>query len=330
MLIKMENRNNLPALGLDLGGTKIAAAIVTAEGQLASRQQRMAMAYEGPRAVIARITSTINDVLEQAGLSASRIHSIGVAAAGFINQEKGIITASPNLPGWENIPLREMVQQKYGIPVVLLNDAKSAAVGEHEFGAGRGIRNMVFITVSTGIGSGIIINNELYFGHDGVAGEIGHMTIDIDGPKCACGNIGCLEVLASGSAMVREIKRRLQAGEYSILLQAVGGNLESINGEKIEATARQGDKLAQDVINKAATYLGVGLVNVVNIFNPEMIVIGGGISNMGNLVFVPALKVMNERAIPISARSVRVVPAQLGADAGIIGVTAFARRQNLF
>jgi len=239
-----------------------------------------------------------------------------------------VITASPNLPGWYDIPLRDIVREKYGVNTFLINDADAAALGEHRFGAGKGVNTLIYLTVSTGIGGGIIIKGKLHTGLHGSAGEIGHMTIDVNGPKCNCGNVGCLETLASGKAMAKEAIRRVSQGEKSSLTEIVGGKIENITAEEVSLAAQGGDSLALEVISKVASYLGVGMVNLVNIFDPEMIIVGGGMTKMGDLLLSPARQVVRERAFTLSAQAVRIVPAKLGDDAGVLGAAVFAFQQK--
>ena len=316
----------LPVLAIDIGGTKIIAAIISDEGQLMAREYCPTLADEGPQAVIKRIFSTIDRLLGLRNVGVSQLHSISVAAAGAIDFARGIVTLSPNLPGWRDIPLRDIVKEKYGVNTFLLNDASAAVLSEHRFGAGRGLNNLIYITVSTGIGSGIMINGELYSGVSGGAGEIGHTTIDVNGPGCSCGNIGCLEMLASGTAMAREAIRRIKAGERSSLTKITKGKIENITAEEVSIAAQGGDSLALEVISQAATYLGVGLVTLVNVFNPEMIIIGGGMSKMGDLLLNPARQVVKERAYQLLAQAVRIVPAELGDNAEVLGAAIFARQ----
>jgi len=247
-----------------------------------------------------------------------------LAAAGAIDSDKGVITLSPNLPGWRDVPLGDIVRERYRVDVFLVNDASAAALGEHRFGAGRGVSNLILLTLGTGIGGGIIINGEMYLGACGSAAEIGHMVIDVNGPECGCGNRGCLETLASGTAVARDAVRRINQGEKSSLVAMVGGKIEDITAEKVGTAARKGDSLALDVLSRAGTYLGVGLANLVNIFNPEMIVLGGGMAELGGLFIDPAKRVVVERAFPISAGAVRIVTAQLGNEAGVYGAAIFA------
>ena len=314
-----------PILAVDLGGTKIVTALISCRGEIISREYNPTLAEEGADAVINRIMTTVNSLVSNALSSSYSIATIGIAAAGAIDSEKGLVTDSPNLPGWHNIPLKDMVEKATGIRTFIMNDASAAALGEHIFGAGRGMNNLIYLTVSTGIGGGIIINGRLYSGPSGSAGEIGHTTIDINGPRCSCGNIGCLEMLASGKAVAREAKRLIAQGAKTAIIELVEGDLQNITAQTVATAAQKGDTLALTIISKAANYLGVGLVNLVNIFNPEMIIVGGGMAKMGNMLLDGARKVVTERAFQMPAQLVRIVPSQLGDNAGVLGVVAFAR-----
>ncbi len=321
-------KQELPVLAVDLGGTKIIAAIISNKGQMIAREYSLTLADEGPQSVINRIFLAIDHLLSLRNIESSKLGSISIAAAGAIDFDRGVITSSPNLPGWHDIPLRDIVREKHGVNTFLINDANAAALGEYHFGAGKGVNNLIYLTVSTGIGGGIIINGRLYTGLCGSAGEIGHMTIDVNGPRCNCGNIGCLETLASGTAVAKEAIRRISQGEKSSLTEIVEGKIENITAEEVSLAAQGGDSLALEVISKAATYLGVGMVNLVNIFNPEMIILGGGMAKMGDLLLNPARQVVRERAFSLSAQAVCIVPAQLGDDAGVLGAAIFALQQN--
>ncbi len=313
-----------PVLAIDLGGTKIIAAVISRQGRVMARESYLTSAGEGPQAVIDRILLATDHLLGVSNIDLSQLHSISIAAAGAIDFELGVVTSSPNLTGWHDVPLRDVVSSKYKVKTFLVNDASAAALGEHEFGAGRGVSNLIYLTVSTGIGGGIIINGRLYLGPSGSAGEAGHMTIDVHGPECSCGNIGCLEMLASGTAIAREAIRRIRGGGSSSLTEMVGGKIENITAEEVGAAAEGGDSLALEVISQAATYLGAGMVNLVNIFNPEMIIVGGGVAQMGELLLAPARQVVEARAFKLPAQAVRIVPAQLGDEAGVLGAAVFA------
>lgn len=316
-------------LALDLGGTKIIAAAVLSTGEIISRKYSLTLADEGPRPVINRLSSAVAETMAQAKLKTPGIAGIGIAAAGIIDTNEGIVTTSPNLPGWRDVPLRDIIAERLGLTTYLINDASAAALGEHRFGAGKGVDNLIYLTVSTGIGGGIIIDGELYLGADGCAGEIGHMIIETHGPQCNCGKFGCLEALASGSAMTKESVRRLNQGEKSYIIELVDGRLEDITAETVSLAARKGDSLACDIVARAANYLGIGLANLVNIFNPELIVIGGGVSKMGNMLLAPTRKAVRELAFKLPARTARIVRARLGSNAGIIGAAAYVFDQQL-
>ena len=323
-----KSQSELPVLAIDLGGTKIIAALISPGGEMLAREYSLTHADDGPESVINRIFTAIDHILILQKIGLTQLDGISLAIAGAIDRANGVVTLSPNLPGWHDIPLKKTVEEKYKVKTFLLNDANAAALGEYYFGAGRGVQNLIYATVSTGIGGGLIIDGELYSGTSGGAGEIGHMTIDVNGIRCNCGNIGCLETLASGTAVAREAIRRLRQGEKSALTQMVEGKLEEITAEKVGLAAQKSDTLSLEVVTQAATYLGIGFVNLVNIFNPEMIVVGGGLSKMGDLLLAPARRVVRERAFPLLAQAVRIVPAQLGDDAGVFGAAAFARQAH--
>ncbi|MFC1911805.1 ROK family protein [Chloroflexota bacterium] len=318
----------LPVLTVDLGGTKILTALVSRNGEIMARGRCLTLADEGPTPVIGRLLSAVDSMLRLESLAPSEVDSISIAAAGAVDLDRGLVTLSPNLPGWHDVPLGEAVRERYGIKVFLVNDASAAALGEHHFGSGKRVTNLVFLTIGTGIGGGIIVNGKLYQGLSGSAGEIGHMTLDMNGLRCACGNIGCLETLASGTAIAREARHRLKQGEKSALTDIMAGKIGNITAEEVGAAAGDGDSLALDIITRAGTYLGVGMVNLVNIFNPEMIVVGGGVARLAELLLEPARQAVWERAFPVSAKAVRIVAARLGEEAGIYGAAAYAFEQG--
>ena len=312
------------ALGIDLGGTKILTAVATSNGELLSRDYTETSAEKGYKAVIELIVESANRALVQAGMSASELAAIGIGAAGLSNPEIGVLFTSPNLPGWHDVPLRDAIEEKMGKKTFLTNDANAAALGELYFGAARGARNFVYVTISTGIGGGIIIGGKIYAGALGTAGEVGHMTIDSDGPLCNCGNKGCWETLASGTALAREARHKIKEGARTSILNYAGGDIDKVTAEVIHRAAEDGDALAKELIARTGYYVGIGLANLVNIFNPELIVIGGGLSNMGDMLLEPAFKVAGERAFRQSFEAVRFARAELGRDSGVLGAAAFA------
>ncbi|MFC1976665.1 ROK family protein [Chloroflexota bacterium] len=318
-----KNRQTL-ILGIDLGGTKILTAVVNNKGEMLARDHSITPAKEGQEAVVKSILESVGRALDQAHMSAADLTAIGLGAPGLSNPETGILFTSPNLPGWKDVPLRDIIEKELGRKVFIINDANAAALGEMYFGAGKGIRNFIYITVSTGIGGGIIIDGKIYTGSIGTAGELGHMVINNDGPQCNCGNRGCWETLASGTALAREARHRIKEGEATSILKYANGDLEKVNAEAIHEAAQAGDKLANDIIARLACYLGVGLANLINIFNPEVIVIGGGLSNIGDMLLKPAFDEASRRAFRQSYQAVRFASAALGRDSGVLGAAAYA------
>jgi len=318
-----EKHDNL-ALGIDLGGTKILTAVANTQGEMLSRDHSITPASEGQQAVIKSILDSVGRTLDQAHIAAADLAAIGIGAPGLSNPETGILFTSPNLPGWKDVPLRDIIEKELGRKAFLINDGNAAAVGELYFGAGRGARNFIYITVSTGIGGGIIINGKIYTGSTGTAGELGHIVINDKGPVCNCGNVGCWETLASGTALAREARHMVKKGAATSILKYANGKIEKINAEAIHEAAQAGDKLANELIAQIAYYLGVGLANLINIFNPEAIVIGGGLSNIGDMLLEPAFEEAGRRAFPQAYKAVSFAHAELGRNSGVLGAAAFA------
>jgi len=249
---------------------------------------------------------------------------VGLGFPGNTNGAEGRVLVSSNLPAWDNFPLRDVVADRLGVPVVIDNDTNLCVLGEHRYGAGRGTRNLCYITFSTGLGVGVIIDNQLYSGHTGTAGELGHLVVDVNGPACTCGKNGCLMVYASGIGISRMVCERIEAGEETQLRDQLPGDGQRIAAEIVAAAAGDGDALALDVIRTAGMYCGVGLSAIVQMLNPEVIVVGGGLTRIGEMLMEPALAAMREHTQPELHDSVRVVPWELGDDLGIIGAAGLA------
>lgn len=313
-----------PIVAVDIGGTKIIAAVINQKGEKLSRVYHPTLAEQGPEKVIGRLASSIRLAVNRSGNALEEIGGISLAVAGLIDVNRGLVTTAPNLPHWENVRLGDILQDEFKIPVFLLNDASAAALGEHRFGAGIGIDNLIYVTVSTGIGGGFILNDKLFEGTDGSAAEIGHMIVLADGPACRCGQNGCLEALASGSAIARMARERLLEGQKSILKNLIEGEVVSVTAEHVARAGRKKDIVALAIIKEAAYYLGIGLSNLVNLLNPQMIVIGGGVSAMGEMILRPARRSMKEHAFKLPASTVRVVKSKLSPDSGILGAAAYA------
>lgn len=324
----MKSNSVKPVLAVDLGGTKIRSAIVPPDGKIFLSNNYLTEANKGTETVVRKIIFAIEDIMMKAESGIKDFGGLAIAAAGILDTNKGAVTASPSLPGWRDVPLKSILENKFGIDVLLINDASAAALGEYYYGAGKNVQNLIYLTVSTGIGGGIIIDGKLYAGVDGCAGEIGHMVIESHGTQCNCGNYGCLEILASGTAIAKEAQRRINEGEESSLIDLTKNIPGSITSETVALAARGGDTLACEVINRAANYLGIGIANLINIFNPEMIIVGGGVSKMGEMLLEPIRNTVIQRAFYLPAKTARIVRSVLGDDAGILGaaVTLFTMK----
>ncbi len=321
---------NSVVLGIDLGGTKILSAAVDRQGKVICRDLTATPVASGPPGVIATINESARRAIRH---NPNDIKAVGLAVAGLVESANGIVHTSPNLPGWNDVSITLELASTFGKPVFTINDAHAAAIGELKYGAGRGCRHFIFITLSTGIGGGLVLDGNIYEGFSGFGGEIGHMVVDDDGPECGCGNRGCWEILASGKALEREARRRIASGEPTSILSYCrpepGGEpgraqIDCLNAKTIHTAAIGGDILALELIKHHAYYVGVGLANIVNIFNPERVIIGGGLSNMGDLLLKPAIEEAARRAFKQSFKAVRFMTAELGADAGVIGAAALA------
>jgi len=316
-----------PVIGIDLGGTKISTALVDTAGTIIAHDYRETHATEGQKAVIERMLDAARRVMVRAGVNQAQVAAAGIGAPGPLDVEAGVVVAPPNLPGWDRVPLRRLIESRLGITTFLENDANAAALGEYRFGAGRGVEHMIYVTASTGIGGGLILNGRLYHGASGMAGEIGHITIMPYGPLCGCGNRGCLEALASGTAIARQAGERVARGAPTLIADLAGGDPERVTAKLVAEAASQGDMEAQEILAEAMHYLGIGMANLVNLFNPQLIVIGGGLTNIGEMLFGPVQRAIDRRALPTLAQAVRVVRAELGDNAGVLGAAAVALAQ---
>lgn len=279
--------------------------------------------------MLARMGGAIDAMCREVGLPAQRLAGVGVACAGPIDVARGAVRLAPNL-GWRDVDVVQPLAAQLGVPVFLENDANAAAVGEWWQGAGRGTRYFIYVTVSTGIGGGIVIGGQLYTGAHGAAGEIGHTVIVVeDGPLCNCGRRGCLEAMASGTAIARRAAEALQAEaatgrQESLLWGLSGGRLSAVDARMVAEAARRGDALAEAVLERTWRYLGAGLVNLMNLFDPEVIALGGGVSRMGEAMLGPLRRYVAVQAVAGPAESTRLELAQLGPNAGLVGAAAIA------
>jgi glucokinase len=313
-----------PVVGIDLGGTKIRGVVTFADGSMVGEDVRPTDADGGPDVIVDRLVASARAAIAASGVPHGSILAVGVTAPGTVDFDAGVLHQPPNLPGIDSIPLARLMRERLEVPAFLENDANAAAYGEWRHGAGVGLRHMIYLTVSTGIGAGLILNGQMYRGADGAAGELGHTTVDDDGPPHNCGMIGCVEVLASGTAIARMAQEAVAAGRSEALarLAAQAGELTAA---EVDAAADAGDPAAQEILARASHYLGVGLANYVNIFNPEAIVIGGGVTRIGGQLLEPAFALARSRAFRLPAQRVQFLPAALDGRAEVLGVAALAR-----
>lgn len=312
-------------VGVDLGGTKIYTALADRDGRLLTEIKIPTEARHGPEHVIKRIVDTVNRVKEQGGVDGGVI-ALGIGAPGPLDASTGVVHQAPNL-GWQDIALKKLLEDALDIPVAVDNDGNLAALGEYVYGAGRGAGDMVYITVSTGVGGGLILNGRLYHGSAYGAGEIGHMTIDPGGPRCSCGNYGCLEAMASGTAIARAARWLVEAGAGKAILAAAGGDREAIDSSVVARASAGGDGEAREILISAGRALGIGVANVVNLLNPAMVVLGGGAMQVGPILWETMEEEVARRALFASRQHVRLIPAALGARSGLLGAVALARQQ---
>ena len=303
-------------VGVDLGGTKIYTALVDLEGNIIKEKTVETLANEGEQAVMGRIIDTINYVID--GTDKDSIRSIGIGSPGPLDVKNGVIIENSNLP-FKNFEIVKTIRETYDLPTYLDNDANVATLGEFMFGAGKGTENMVFITASTGIGGGAVINGKLFRGTTGNALEIGHTIVANEGPRCGCGNIGCAEALGSGTAIGKRAKEAVATNVETSLK-----NYENVTSKEVFKEAANGDRVAKNILETSLNYLGIAVANTITNFDPEKVVIGGGVINGGSIVLDTIRRVVGERALKTFADSCTVEKAVLGGKAGVLGAAALA------
>ncbi|HEY44427.1 MAG TPA: ROK family protein [Anaerolineae bacterium] len=311
-------------IAVDLGGTNIRVAYFpNPEPPPLTQSKTPTLASEGPDAVIERLSQAIEAQLPED----RKDLRIGVGAPGPLDPRHGMVLKAVNLPGWEMIPLRSILEVRFVCPVLVGNDANLAALGEWRFGAGQGTSDLIYLTISTGIGGGVIIDNKLLIGSWGLGAELGHMTVEPGGPICSCGQLGHLEAVASGPAIARSATARIEAGQPSVLKERLESN-EKMTAVDVGEAAQAGDPLACEVIEQAAEYIGRHMADLAHAFNPEVFVIGGGVSQLGSLLFEPLERAFEAHLIsPAYMMNLRIAPAALGDDAGLIGAMVLASQE---
>jgi glucokinase len=320
-------------IGVDLGGTNIVVGAISRDGdrQIGMRSQPT-QSERGVESVVDRIAEMVEEVIAEvittAGATRDDVLGVGIGAPGPLDRERGVVVVAPNL-GWRQYPLRDAVSERLGLPATLDNDANCATLGEWWQGAARGARHVVGLTIGTGIGGGIIIDGKLHHGASDVAGEIGHTTIDLTGRYCRCGNYGCLEAYASGPAIAQRAREALERDEVSALHRIVEGDLSRLTAATVYEAAKSGDALARDLVRDTATFLGAGIANLLNVFNPDVVVIAGGVTQAGEPLFDPLRAEVRRRAFRPAVDACRIVPGELPGTAGVVGAVATFRESGI-
>ena len=316
-------------IGIDLGGTNLRAGIVDlTAGTVIALKSVPTLAREGHEAVMQRMVRLIWDLLASNNLEKEDVVGIGIGLPGVLDLEKGTTLFLPNLSGtWPNVPIRDTIAAQTGIPTAILNDARAITYGEWKFGAGCGVATMACFTLGTGIGGGLVINGQLHLGIGGTAGELGHQTIDINGPLCSCGNHGCLECYASGPAIATMGIKAVKQGFTTSIGQMVNYDLNRITPEVIAEAARAGDPIAREIYNQVGRYLGIAIGNLLVSIGPRKVVIAGGVSAAGELLLEPIRDTLREQVHVMPLEQVEIVLARLGSNAGVLGVALWSHQK---
>jgi glucokinase len=315
-------------VGVDLGGTKILAGVFKSSLELVGTTKTSTKAQRGVDEVIERVARTVKDAVDEADLSLKQVAGVGIGAPGAVDFDSGTVIFAPNLEGWKDVPLKKALEKQLGVPVFVENDCNVCALGVYVVELKSKPRSMIGIFVGTGIGGGLIINGQPYSGFCHTAGEIGHMVLEVGGPRCGCGNKGCLEALASRTAIFQQIKAGVKAGEKTQLTDILGGDLSALRSGDLRKAIRRGDKFVDRVIEGAAEYIGIATANLVNIMNPEVVVLGGGvIEALADEMMSIIIETTMDYAMPGTLKGVEIVASRLGDSAGITGAAVLARRE---
>ncbi|WP_318750106.1 ROK family protein [Thermaerobacter composti] len=312
-------------MGIDIGGTNVVLAAADAKRHVVAERVIPTRAVDGPDGVLDRIAREVERLLTELP-GRSRLAGIGVGVPGLVSSTQGLSRISPNL-GWRDVNVAEYFHRRFGVPTWIDNDVRVATLGEHVFGAGRGLRNFICVTLGTGVGAGIVLDGQLYVGVTESAGEIGHLTVEKEGLPCGCGNRGCLEQYASGRAIARRAQERLREGVRSSLWTLVDGAVDRVTAKHVAAAFAQGDDLAREVLTEAAEYLAIGLAGAIHLFNPERIIVGGGVSLAGEPFLELVRQAVGRRVWEVPLSAVSIVRAELGDRSGVMGAAALALRR---
>jgi len=313
-------------VGVDIGGTKIYAGVFNTSLECIGKALVSTKAERGHEAVIERIVRCVLDAIDECDLKPDQIKGVGVGAPGAVDSENGRVIFAPNLE-WKDVALKKALEKQLGVPVFLENDCNVCTLGVYETELKRKPQSVVGIFLGTGIGGGLILNGEIYSGFNRTAGEVGHMVLEVSGPKCACGNNGCFEALASRSALFRKIQNAVKDGQKTILTDMLGPDLEDLRSGDLRKAIRRGDKFVDHIVEEAAEYTGIAVANMINLINPEVVVLGGGvIEALEDEMMSIIVETATEYALSGTAKGIEIMASKLGDDAGITGGAVLARR----
>ncbi len=308
--------------GVDMGATHLSIVVANYAANFIQEKEIPFDIALGPKTCLNQANELLRETLAEASISIEQVNAIGVGVPGPIASDAGMVVAPPIMPGWDRYPIRNTLEKMWGCPISLNNDAELGALGEWAYGAGRGFRNLAYIKVGTGIGAGLLLDGQIYHGATGSAGEIGHLTIDENGPMCTCGNRGCLEALTGGHAIARQAQEAVHNGKRTILSEIAP--VERISAQDVADAARQGDLISQQILSRAGSHLGIAIAGLVNIFNPNMVVVGGGVAQIGDLFLEPVRQAVQRRSLPAAAHAVRITTALLGRRSSSMGAVVQA------
>lgn len=315
-------------IGVDLGGTKILAGVFSSQLRLLQTAKLSTKAERGFSAVVDRIDRCVRDAVDEADMNLKQVRAVGIGAPGAINPENGEVIFAPNLD-WRDAPLKKELEKRLDIPVFVENDCNACTLGVYEVELKGKPRQMLGIFLGTGIGGGLIIDGELYRGFNGTAGELGHMVLQVGGPKCGCGNNGCFEALASRTAIFRDIQQRVKEGQKTVLTEWMDGDLSEVRSGDLRKAIRKGDKLVEKVVEDAAEFTGIAVSNLINLFNPQVVVLGGGVIDaLEDEMMAIIVETAMDSAMPGTTKGIEIIASDLGDNAGITGGAVLARRKS--
>ena len=315
-------------IGVDLGGTKILAGVFNPQLKCLGRSKMSTKSERGPDPVINRIARCVQDVVDECDLNLKQVKGVSVGAPGAVDPDSGRVIFAPNL-GWEDVPLKKELEKQLELPVFVENDCSICTLGVYDIELERKPRNLIGIFIGTGIGGGLILEGKLYSGFNRTAGEVGHMVLEVTGPKCGCGNRGCFEALASRAAIFRKIQTAIKDGQKTLLTEMLGDDLENLRSGDLRKAIKRGDKFVEGVIEEAAEYTGIAVANLINIFNPEVVVLGGGvIQALEDEMMAIIVETATEYAMPGTTKGIEIIASKLGDDAGIFGAAVLARMKT--